>query len=77
MFSSLGALYPVQALPQWAQAALQQHEGDAREIKTLEQLESGTTGDAIWDAMQHQLMTNGALCFAHLSCACQLLPNVD
>ena len=50
----------LQALPQWSQQALQQHAGDAREIKSLEQLESGTTGDVIWDAMQHQLKTYGA-----------------
>ncbi len=49
----------LQALPQWSKQALQQHAGDAREIKSLEQLENGTTGDAIWDAMQHQLKTYG------------------
>ena len=50
----------MQALPQWSQQALQQHMGDAREVKTLEQLESGGTGDDIWDAMQHQLKIYGA-----------------
>ena len=49
----------LQALPQWSQQALQQHMGDAREVKTLEQLENGGTGDDIWDAMQHQLKTYG------------------
>ena len=48
-----------QALPQWSQQALQQHMRDAREVKTLEQLENGGTGDDIWDAMQHQLKTYG------------------
>ncbi len=52
-----------QALPQWSQQALQQHMGDAREVKTLEQLENGGTGDAIWDAMQHQLKTYGTISF--------------
>jgi len=27
----------------------------------MQQLEQGTTGDHIWDAMQHQLNTNGAI----------------
>jgi len=33
--------------------------GDDRDVKTLEQLENGHTGDAIWDAMQRQLQTHG------------------
>lgn len=48
-----------QALPNWAQQTLQRHAGDARELKTMAQLEAGTTGDAIWDAMQHQLNVTG------------------
>ena len=63
----------LQALPQWSQQALQQHMGDAREVKTLEQLENGGTGDDIWDAMQHQLKTYGIAPFPpmdHPSC-CQ------
>ena len=50
----------LQALPQWSQQALQQHADDARDVKALEELENGQTGDAIWDAMQHQLKTYGA-----------------
>lgn len=50
----------MQALPQWSQQALQQHTGDPREVKTLEQLENGQTRDAIWDAMQQQLKKHGA-----------------
>ncbi len=48
-----------QALPQWAQQTLARHSSDAREVKSMEQLEQGQTGDAIWDAMQHQLKTTG------------------
>jgi deoxyribodipyrimidine photo-lyase len=51
----------MQALPQWAQQTLARHAGDARECKSTQQLEEGTTGDPIWDAMQHQLKTTGAL----------------
>ena len=54
----------LQALPQWSQQALQQHMSDAREVKTLEQLENGETGDPIWDAMQHQLKIYGTVALA-------------
>ena len=57
-----------QALPNWAQQTLQRHAGDVREIKTMDQLEQGTTGDAIWDAMQHQLNQTGE--GRLLSCRC-------
>ena len=49
----------MQALPQWAQQTLARHAGDARECQSMEQLEEGTTGDHIWDAMQHQLKSTG------------------
>ena len=46
-------------LPSWAQKTLKAHNGDRRELKTMEQLELGTTGDEIWDALQHQLNKTG------------------
>ena len=46
-------------LPSWAQKTLKAHNGDRRELKTMEQLELGTTGDEIWDALQHQLYKTG------------------
>ena len=49
-----------QVLPKWAQKTLRAHQGDRREIKSQQQLEQGTTGDEIWDALQHQLNTTGA-----------------
>ena len=53
----------MQVLPAWAQKTLTAHKGDQRDIKTLEQLEVGSTGDEIWDALQHQLnKTGGAAC---------------
>lgn len=48
-----------QILPQWAQKTLTAHQGDKRDVKTLKQLEDGTTGDEIWDALQHQLNKTG------------------
>ncbi|CAL8462237.1 g1768 [Coccomyxa elongata] len=60
-FRSWPTLESTQALPQWAQQTLARHSGDAREVKTMQQLEQGTTGDHIWDAMQHQLNTTGEL----------------
>lgn len=49
----------MKVLPQWAQKTLKAHKGDKRELKSLEQLEKGTTGDEIWDALQHQLNVTG------------------
>lgn len=49
----------VQVLPNWAQKTLNAHKGDRRDLKSLEQLEKGTTGDKIWDALQHQLNVTG------------------
>ena len=54
----------MQVLPAWSQKTLAAHKSDKRELKTQEQLEEGTTGDEIWDALQHQLNTTGRL----LSC---------
>ena len=49
----------LQILPTWSQRTLTAHKHDKREIKSQEQLEKGTTGDEIWDALQHQLYTTG------------------
>ena len=52
----------LQALPEWARKTLQKHASDQRpHLKTDEQLETGTTGDAMWDACQHQLVVTGQL----------------
>lgn len=53
----------LEALPGWAAATLTAHAGDPRPqgLKSLAQLEAGTTGDAWWDAAQHQLVTTGEL----------------
>lgn len=49
-------------LPQWARDTLAQHEADARDaLKSLQELETAHTGDAVWDAMQHQLVKYGEL----------------
>ena len=54
------ALAKLQALPEWARKTLQKHASDPRpHFKTDEQLEKGTTGDAMWDACQHQLVVTG------------------
>ena len=52
----------VQALPQWARDTLTQHAGDPRELKTMRQLEEGSTGDKMWDALQQQLVATGMQC---------------
>lgn len=57
-----------QALPNWAQQTLARHAGDARHVMSMQQLEAGTTGDRIWDAMQHQLNITGA----HSPCAADM-----
>ena len=55
-------LAALQALPEWARKTLQKHASDPRpHFKTDEQLEKGTTGDAMWDACQHQLVLTGQL----------------
>ena len=52
----------LQALPSWAQKTLEKHASDARHEKSLEQLEQGKTGDALWDAAQQQLASTGLPC---------------
>lgn len=54
-----GDMHSHAVLPQWAQDTLAAHAGDERDVKTLEQLEKGATGDQGWDAMQHQLVLTG------------------
>lgn len=49
-------------LPDWAQMTLRDHERDARPVLyTLEQLEQGRTGDAIWNACQKELLLRGKI----------------
>ena len=54
-----------QVLPTWSQTTLKKHQGDKRDIKTLQQLEKGETGDEIWDALQHQLNQTGKTIQGH------------
>jgi deoxyribodipyrimidine photo-lyase len=51
-----------ESLPAWAQRSLAEHENDAREVRYAhEQLESGSTGDPLWNAAQHQLVESGQM----------------
>lgn len=52
-------VWPIQVLPTWSQKTLTAHRGDKRDIKTIQQLEEGNTGDEIWDALQYQLNHTG------------------
>ncbi|KAK9817818.1 hypothetical protein WJX72_002689 [[Myrmecia] bisecta] len=54
-------LESLKAVSKWAQTTLLKHAKDPRSLKTQEELEVGRTGDALWDAMQHQLATTGEL----------------
>ena len=49
-----------QVVPQWAQKTLERHAADPRPLVTLAELETGSTGDELWDAMQQQLVLTGA-----------------
>ncbi|KXZ50650.1 PHR2 protein [Gonium pectorale] len=60
-FHRYAQLESLAVLPRWAQDTLAAHSADPRVIKSLQQLESGTTGDAFWDAAQRQLVTHGEL----------------
>lgn len=52
----------VDALPAWAQATLKAHEGDRRDfLPSWEQLARAQTSDALWNAAQRQLLTDGEL----------------
>ena len=47
-------------VPQWARQTLERHASDPRPLVTLAELETGATGDELWDAMQQQLVLTGA-----------------
>lgn len=50
------------SLPAWAQATLEKHRHDRRaEVFTRDQLEAGATYDALWNATQGQLRTDGRI----------------
>jgi deoxyribodipyrimidine photolyase len=49
----------MQELPKWAQQTLKRHAHDPRVLKSQKEIEQATTGDLLWDAMQHQLVTTG------------------
>ena len=52
----------MQSMPKWAQTTLQKHARDERQhLKSRQQLDEGTTGDAFWDAAQQQLRNTGEL----------------
>jgi hypothetical protein len=53
-------LGPLAAIPKWARDTLISHAADLRPArKSAQQLERGTTGEAVWDAMQRQLVRTG------------------
>ncbi len=54
-------LESLDALPDWARRALDAHAEDAREVLSLERLERGRTGDALWDLAQRSLVAHGEL----------------
>jgi deoxyribodipyrimidine photo-lyase len=50
------------ALPDWAQKTLAKHAADAREwTYTLSQFERAATHDALWNAMQRELLRDGVI----------------
>jgi deoxyribodipyrimidine photo-lyase len=50
------------SLPAWAQTTLAEHAGDPRpHVYSLEQFESATTHDPLWNAAQTQLLREGRL----------------
>lgn len=48
-------------LPAWARATLAKHADDPREEYDLATLEAARTGDAVWDAAQRELRTDGRI----------------
>lgn len=48
-------------LPRWAAASLKAHADDPRAPLPFATLEDGRTGDAVWDAAQHQLLDEGVI----------------
>jgi deoxyribodipyrimidine photo-lyase len=50
------------SLPEWARTTLDAHRGDRRaELFTRDELEAGATYDALWNATQGQLRTDGRI----------------
>ncbi len=56
-----GELETLEPLPEWARATLAEHAGAPREPLTMDRLERGHTGDALWDACQRSLLAHGEL----------------
>jgi photolyase PhrII len=56
-----GELETLEPLPEWARATLAEHARGPRESLTMERLERGHTGDALWDACQRSLLAHGEL----------------
>lgn len=55
-------LHSLAVLPRWAQATLERHGTDPREVQfDDETLARGATGDALWDACQRSLLVHGEL----------------
>ena len=52
----------LRATPKWAQKSMVAHKDDEREIiYSLKELEDGTTGSALWNASQHELVQSGTM----------------
>jgi deoxyribodipyrimidine photo-lyase len=52
----------LEALPDWARATLEKHKDDKRpRVFTMEELESGRTGDELWDASQYEMARYGKM----------------
>jgi deoxyribodipyrimidine photo-lyase len=50
------------SLPDWARATMEAHQGDRRaELFTRDELEAGGSYDALWNATQGQLRTDGRI----------------
>ncbi len=56
-----GELETLEPLPEWARATLAEHAATPRGPLTMERLERGRTGDALWDACQRSLLAHGEL----------------
>lgn len=49
-------------LPEWARRTLSEHRADRREVLfSLEELEAGVTGEALWDASQREMLETGKM----------------
>ena len=52
----------LEALPDWVQRTMAEHANDPRPHRyDLDELEAGTTGDRLWNASQHELVTQGVI----------------